>query len=60
MLAHEPFLIKLKYDVRILCILQLKKFSQHMFVEFGPEASLRMVAPGAGFRGGTLYRPKYR
>ena len=23
-----------------------------------PEASLRMVAPGAGFRGGTLYRPK--
>ena len=24
------------------------------------EASLRMVAPGAGFRGGTLYRPKNR
>ena len=27
---------------------------------FEPEASLRMVAPGAGFRGGTLYRPKNR
>ena len=27
-----------------------------------PEASLRlsMVARGAGFRGGTLHRPKYR
>ena len=24
------------------------------------EASLRMVASGAGFRGGTLYQPKYR
>ena len=23
-----------------------------------PEASLGVVAPGAGFRGGTLYRPK--
>ena len=23
------------------------------------EVSLRMVAPGAGFCGGTLYRPKY-
>ena len=26
--------------------------------DFVTEASLRMVAPGAGFRGGTLYRPK--
>ena len=24
------------------------------------EGSLRMVVSGAGFRGGTLYRPKYR
>ena len=24
------------------------------------EASLRIVAPGAGFRGGTLHRPKYK
>ena len=26
---------------------------------YSPEASLRMVAPGSGFYGGTLYRPKY-
>ena len=31
-----------------------------LFKSIDPEASLRMVAPGAGFRGGTLYRPKYR
>ena len=31
-----------------------------LFKSIDPEASLRMVVPGAGFRGGTLYRQKYR
>ena len=31
-----------------------------LFKSIDPEALLKMVAPGAGFRGGTLYWPKYR
>ena len=31
-----------------------------LFKSIEPEASLRMVAPRAGFRDDTLYRPKYR
>ena len=42
-----------------LLLLRLKgKNTRHVKPEL--EASLRMVAPGAGIRGGTLHRPKYR